>query len=46
MPVRPCGQGKWRIGNGPCVYDSESKAQTAYRAYLWRKSQEKKGKRK
>ena len=45
MPVRKCSTRKWRIGNGPCVYTSESAAQTAYKAYLWRKSQEKKGKR-
>ena len=34
MPVTRCANGKYRIGNGPCVYDTESKAQAAYRAYL------------
>lgn len=44
MPVRKCANGKYRIGSGPCVYDSKAKADRAYRAYLAKKG--KKGKRK
>jgi|GEM_PF-6109003 len=34
MPVRKCGNGKWRIGSGPCMYTSEEAANRAYRGYL------------
>jgi len=34
MPVRKCSNGKWRIGNGPCIYTSKEKANRAYTAYL------------
>ena len=34
MPVRSCGNGKYRIGNGACVYTSRENADRAYRAYL------------
>lgn len=34
MPVESCGNGKWRIGDGPCMYTSEANANEAYRAYL------------
>lgn len=34
MPVRKCNNGKWRIGDGECVYTTESAANRAYRAYL------------
>jgi hypothetical protein len=34
MPVRKCPNGKYRIGNGPCVYTSEAAANRAYKAYL------------
>ena len=37
MPVRKCDGNKWRIGTGPCVFDTEEKAQKSYRAYLWKK---------
>ena len=37
MPVLKCLNGKYRIGTGPCVFDSKEKAQKAYRAYLWKK---------
>ncbi len=34
MPVESCGNGRWRIGDGECVYTSEESANRAYRAYL------------
>lgn len=34
MPVHKCADGKYRIGNGPCIYRTEAAAQRAYRAYL------------
>jgi hypothetical protein len=33
MPVRKCANGKYRIGSGPCIYDSKAKAEKAYRGY-------------
>jgi len=30
MPVRKCPNGKWRIGNGPCVFTSKEKAEKAW----------------
>ncbi len=32
MPVRKCSNGKYRIGNGPCVYTSKAKAARAWAA--------------
>lgn len=37
MPVRKCPNGKWRIGNGPCMYVTKETAERAYRAYLIKK---------
>lgn len=37
MPVLLCPNGKYRIGSGPCVFDTKEKAQRAYRAYLWKR---------
>ena len=34
MPVRKCSNGKYRIGNGKCVYKTKSSANKAYKAYL------------
>ena len=34
MPVEQCSNGKWRIGDGECVYTTEAAADRAYRAYL------------
>jgi len=34
MPIYECGNGKYRIGNGDCVYTSRDNAESAYRAYL------------
>lgn len=42
MPVRKCDNGKFRIGDGPCMYTSKAKAERAYRAYLARKRKERK----
>jgi hypothetical protein len=32
MPVALCSNGKWRIGNGPCVYHSKERAERAWAA--------------
>jgi len=32
MPVIKCSNGKYRIGNGSCIYDTEEKAQKAWAA--------------
>ena len=37
MPVIKCPTGKYRIGTGPCVFDTKQLALKAYRGYLWRK---------
>lgn len=34
MPVRSCGDGTYRIGDGPCKYTSRESAVRAYVAYL------------
>jgi len=34
MPVKRCANGKYRIGNGKCVYKTRAKADRAYRGYL------------
>lgn len=38
MPVRMCANGKFRIGDGPCVYDTKAAADRAYAAYLAKQS--------
>ena len=38
MPVLKCpNNNKYRIGNGPCVFDTREIAMKAYRGYLWKK---------
>ena len=38
MPVMKCpGTTKYRIGSGPCIFDSKEKADRAYKAYLYKK---------
>lgn len=37
MPVHKCSNGKYRIGEGKCMYDSKEKAEKAYKAYLAQK---------
>ncbi len=37
MPVIRCPNGKYRIGTGPCAFDTKEIAQKAYRGYLWKK---------
>jgi len=34
MPIYSCGDGKFRIGDGECMYTSRASAQRAYVAYL------------
>lgn len=41
MPVRKCENGKWRIGDGPCRYESKEKAEEAYAAYRAQKHADK-----
>jgi len=36
-PVISCGNGKWKIGSGSCMYDSKAKAEAAYKGYLAKK---------
>ena len=45
MPVHRCTNGKYRVGNGPCVYKTKEAAQRAYEAYLAKKHDERKKKR-
>ncbi len=40
MPVEKCSNGKWRIGNGPCMYTTKEKAEKAYQAYLAKQAEE------
>jgi len=37
MPVKKCNNGKYQIGNGPCVFGTQEKARKAYRGYLFQK---------
>jgi len=37
MPVVKCSNGKWRIGNGPCIYRTKASAERAYAAYRAKK---------
>jgi hypothetical protein len=37
MPVIKCSNGKYRIGNGPCIYEKKEDADKAYEAYLAQK---------
>lgn len=39
MPVHKCPNGKYRIGNGKCMYDSKEKAEKAYKGYLASKNE-------
>jgi len=39
MPVIKCANGKWRIGNGPCMYKTKKSANKAYVAYLAKKEE-------
>jgi HK97 family phage prohead protease len=34
MPIYSCGNGKYRIGDGECMYTSRESAERAYEAYL------------
>ena len=34
MPVLKCSNGKYRIGQGACIYDTEEKATEVYQAIL------------
>jgi uncharacterized protein len=42
MPVESCENGKWRIGDGECIYRSEESANRAYVAYLAEEADERK----
>ena len=34
MPIYKCNSGKWRIGNGGCVYETQEKATKVWQAIL------------
>lgn len=34
MPVVKCSNGKWRIGSGDCIYETEEKAMEVWKAIL------------
>jgi len=34
MPVIKCSNGKWRIGNGACIYETQEKATEVWQAIL------------
>lgn len=34
MPIYKCSNGKYRIGNGSCIYETAAKAEKVYRAIL------------
>ena len=40
MPVSKCSNGKYKIGSGPCMYDSKTKAEAAYKGYLAKKHED------
>lgn len=48
MPVKKCSNGKYQIGDGPCMYTSKEAAEKAYAAYRAKKHDKpkKKSKRK
>ena len=37
MPVIKCPNNKYRIGTGPCVFETKQLAEKAYHGYLWKK---------
>lgn len=41
MPIFRCDNGKYRIGDGECMYNSEASAERAYVAYLAQENDEK-----
>jgi hypothetical protein len=41
MPVVKCSNGKYRIGNGKCIYTTKAAAERAYKAYLAQKNKKK-----
>lgn len=45
MPVYPCVNGKWRIGDGPCIYKTKAAAERAYAGYRASKHGRKKRRR-
>ena len=42
MPVKKCDNGKWQIGNGPCMYKTKAAADKAYAGYKAKKRGKKK----
>lgn len=38
MPVKKCDNGKYKIGDGKCMYKSKESADKAYKAYLAKKN--------
>lgn len=44
MPVKRCSNGKYRIGEGKCIYTSKKSAERAYKGYLAKKHDKKSSK--
>jgi len=42
IPVKKCSNGKYRIGNGKCMYETKDAADRAYHVYLAKKYGDKK----
>lgn len=42
MPVFQCPNGKWRIGNGQCLYETREQAERVWRAILAQRQKHKK----
>jgi len=38
MPVIKCGNGKFRIGGGACIYTTKKSAEKAFQGYLAKKN--------
>jgi hypothetical protein len=41
MPVIQCPNGKWRIGDGPCLYETREQAERVWRAILAQREKQK-----
>ncbi len=46
LPVFKCGNGKYRIGSGPCMYGSRESAEKAYKGYKGSKGKKRRKRRK
>jgi len=44
VPIYKCPNGKYRIGNGPCIYTTLAAVKRAYAAYMAKRDAKQKGK--